>query len=336
MIDLARHPKLRQLARNLHIPDTGDCLRELRDHAVTTVRAMVHEWGVTTLEELRMLLADRLSVKLEFLHNDEDIERLADAYGHVMPYFRRLLRAEFLKSDTEGILVDNPHPGKGGRDYLAIIDARGTRIARAYFTAWHELAHLLVYPPRQLVLEGFRRTPTSETKGKDPVESAVDHIAGLLAFWQPFFAPALEDAAHGNLSFDAIEQATNAVAPGASLQAACLATIRVWPEPAAFLTAAVGCKHDGTNPGLRVSSIIANDAARAAGCAIRKHMRIPLRSALQRAFRDPLNGPHAAREDQAWWDVSDRGPLPALTLDVHAVHRGPVVYGLLLPQSMNN
>jgi hypothetical protein len=99
-------------------------------------------------------------------------------------------------------LIDNPKPGKGGRDYLAIIDARGPRKARAYFTAWHELAHLLLYPPRQLVLEGCRRTPTDDAKQKDPVESAVDQIAGLLAFWEPLFMPAL--LANKELTFEAI------------------------------------------------------------------------------------------------------------------------------------
>ena len=164
MIDLSRHPKLRQLARNLRIPDHGDCLRELCDHAIAAVRQMLSEWSVDTIVELRMLVADRLSVKLEFLHSDDDIERLASAYGHVMTHFRRLLRLEFLKNDTEGLLIDNPKPGKGGRDYLAIIDARGPRKMRAYFTAWHELAHLLLYPPRQLVLDGFRRTPGQNAK----------------------------------------------------------------------------------------------------------------------------------------------------------------------------
>ncbi len=83
---------------------------------------------------------------------------------------------------------------KGGRRYLTIIDARGSRAARAYFTAWHEVAHLLLCPPKQMILEGFRRTPTDPLKRKDPLESAVDHIAGLLAFWEPLFKPALFDA----------------------------------------------------------------------------------------------------------------------------------------------
>jgi len=333
MNDLSRHPKLRQLARNLHIPDNGDCLRELRDHAIATVQTMLTQWTVNTIEELRMLVADRLSVKLGFLHTDEDLDRIATTYGHVMGHFRRVLRAEFLKSDTEGLLIDNPKPGKGGRDYLAIIDARGPRKMRSYFTAWHELAHLLLYPPRQLVLDGFRRTPAENAKHKDPVESAVDHIAGLLAFWEPLFTPALRSTANEELTFAAIERATIAVAPGASLYAASLAAIRSWPGPAAFLTAEIASKKDGSVPSLRVQTIIQNDLARDYDCRVHKHMRVPTSSVLQRAFHDLLGRPHTATENQAWWEVSDRGPLPPLQWHLHAVRRGPAVYGLLTNMS---
>src|ERR1039458_1467145 len=156
MMDLGRHPKLRQLARNLHIPDGGGSLRELREHALATVQRMLAEWiSVDTIEDLRLLVADRLSVKLEFLRTDDDIDRVATAYRQFFVRFRRLLHAEFLQGDTEGLLIDNPTPEKGGRRYLAIIDARGPRGARAFFTAWHELAHLLLCPPQQLLLDGF-------------------------------------------------------------------------------------------------------------------------------------------------------------------------------------
>ena len=274
MTDLAHHPKLKQLARNLHIPDGGDCLRELRDHAIASVERMLKEWSAETIGELRSLVADKLSVKIELISEDQDTERLAEKYGQVMSGFRRLLKAEFIKGDTEGLLIDNPKPGKGGRDYLVIVDARGPRKMRAYFTAWHELAHLLLYPRRQAVLDGFRRAPTPEAKSKDPVESAVDHIAGLLAFWEPLFKPALFNAACGNLSLEAIERACSEVAPGASLQSACLAAVRVWKEPVAFVTAAVSPKSDGTSPSLRVQNIVANDAAREIRCEVRRGPRL--------------------------------------------------------------
>lgn len=113
MKDLTRHPKLKQLARNLHIPDDGDCLRELRDHALESVQQMLKEWNVETIDDLRFLVADKLSVKIEHIGDSQDVEILAEKYGQVMGSFRLLLRAEFIKGDTEGLLIDNPKPGKG-------------------------------------------------------------------------------------------------------------------------------------------------------------------------------------------------------------------------------
>jgi hypothetical protein len=294
---------------------------------------MLKDWHVQTMDDLRLLIADKLSVKIELLHSDEDVDRVAERYGHVIGYFRRVLRAEFLKSDTEGLLIDNPKPGKGGRDYLVIVDARGSRKVRAYFTVWHELAHLLLYPRKQLVLEGFRRTPTNDAKQKDPIESVVDHVAGSLGFWEPLFKPALDEAATKGLSFLAIEHACAEVAPDASFYAACLATIRAWDSPVVFVTAEVCPKSDGTEPSLRLQAVVANEGARAIGCQLRKHMRVPQTSVLWQGFHDLLGRLHVGVENQSAWEVSDRGRLSPLHWHVEAARRGQFVYGLLTDMS---
>jgi hypothetical protein len=335
MMNLAQHPKLRQLARNLQIPESGDSLRELRDHAVARVQRMVDEWSeVETLEDLRMLVSDRLSVKVEFLGDDEDVDRIAKEYRHFLARFRKLLHAEFLTGTTEGLLIDNPDPQSGGRAYLAVIDARGPRAARAYFTAWHELAHLLLCPPQQLLLEGFRRSPIADLKLKDPLESAVDQIAGLLAYWEPLFLPALRKAAGPRLSFEGIERAATSVAPGASLYSASLAAIRLWDQPAMFVTAELGTKTDGTGMALRLQTVIPNEKRNAMDSRIRKKMRVPQESVLSQAFYDPLGTEWGADEDQSDWEVSGQGNLPASSWRVQAVRRGLAVYGLLTPLDM--
>jgi len=286
-MNLAHHPKLSQLARNLQIPESGDSLRELREHAINRVQTMLNEWsGVETLEELRLLVADRLSVKLEFLHSDEDVDRVAGEYRHFLSRFRRLLHSEFSTGTTEGLLIDNPQPQKGGRHYLAVIDARGSRAGRAYFTAWHELAHLLLCPPQQLLLEGFRRSPIADAKLKDPLESAVDQIAGLLAFWEPLFSPVLMKTVGDRLTFDGIAQAAEAVAPGASLYSASLAAIRLWREPAIFVTAEIGTKTDGTGRALRLQTIVLNERFLSTSSRLRRNMRVPVTSALSLAAQE--------------------------------------------------
>lgn len=334
MMNLAHHPKLSQLARNLQIPESGDSLRELREHAIKRVQRMLDEWsGVETLEDLRLLVSDRLSVKLELLRSDEDVDRIAKEYRHFLARFRKLLHAEFLTGTTEGLLIDNPDPQSGGRAYLAVIDARGQRAPRAYFTAWHELAHLLLCPPQQLLLEGFRRAPIADMKLKDPLESAVDQIAGLLAYWEPLFFPALAEAVGSQLSFDGIERAALTVAPGASLYSASLAAIRLWREPAIFVTAELGTKTDGTGLALRLQAVIPNEKSNSVDCRIRKNMRVPADSVLSKAFADPIGTEWGANEDQSDWEVSGHGHLSATPWRVQAIRRGPSVYGLLTPSS---
>jgi hypothetical protein len=182
-----------------------------------------------------------------------------------------------------------------------------------------------------MMFEGFRRTPSDAFKRKDPLESAVDHIAGLLAFWEPLFKPALLDTSAGNLTFGAIETATGTVAPGASLYAATLAAIRLWEGPAIFLTAEEATKTDGTGFALRLQTVIPNELARPLNLSIRKSMRVPTASALFQAFQENLGLERSAAENQGMWEVSGHGNLPPLSWRIQALRRGPAVYGILKP-----
>ena len=334
MTELMRHPKLRQIARDLELPASDDALRDLREHAVERVRDMVEGWTLDTVEELRLRVADQLSVKLVFITSDDDVYQLAAEFPqyklrHLS--LRRLLEKEFITGDTEGLLLDNPSPVKGSRRYLAIIDARGARAPRAYFTGWHEVAHLLLCPPRQRVFDGFRRSPNEVQRRKDPLESAVDHIAGLLAFWEPIFKPALIGTAGKNLTFAAIEAAAEQVAPGASLYAASLAATRVWDDAAIFLTGEEATKTDGSGLALRLQTVIPNDLARRLDVNVRRSMRVPMTSALSRAFYETPDTECTASEDQALWEVAGRGNLPKLPWGVQAIRRGNAVYAILKP-----
>ena len=334
MNELIRHPKLRQIVRDLELPVSDDALRDLREHAVERVRNMVEGWTLDTVEDLRLRVADQLSVKLVFITSNDDVYRIAGEFAqHKLRHIPlpRLLEREFITGDTEGLLLDHPSPVKGSRRYLAIIDARGPRAPRAYFTGWHELVHLLLCPPRQRVFDGFRRSPNEVQRRKDPLESAVDHIAGLLAFWEPIFKPALISAAGNNLTFAAIEAAAEQVAPGASLYAASLAATRVWDGAAVFTTGEEATKTDGSGLALRLQTVIPNDLARRLDICVRRSMRVPTASALWRAFYEMPDTECAANEDQALWEVAGRGNLPKLPWAVQAIRRGSAVYAILKP-----
>jgi hypothetical protein len=305
---------------------------------------------VTSLNCLRDLIADALSVNLRFIRSDEDISTIAKEFGASFPGLKITLNAEFVASDTEGLLLPNPTPEPWERKYLAIIDARGARASRAWFTSWHELAHLLV-TPAQLSLQGLRRSPAEHEVRKDPVEQLVDHVAGQIAFWKPLFQPALDEHHSGRsaLEFAEVERARLAAAPEASVLATAMAAIHLIRTPTLLVRVELALKADerrrsssqisldfgniapAAAPRLRVVQCVSNASARRTDLRIFRNMRVPARSVLHRVSEALIDIDAAAYEDQSWWETSSGGNLASLPLHVRAIRRGCHVYGLISP-----
>lgn len=351
MVQLARDPKVVKLAKDLGLNWRGDCLAAIREHALAQVEAIKSGSPIPIgdLDALRLMVADKFRVKLEFIREDADIERIAVQYSNFHSLLRQRLVLEFVRGDTEGITLEREDWDPRFFQYLAVVDARGERAARAYFTAWHELAHLLVHPA-QLLFPGFRRTPAAAERDKDPIESVVDHVAGRVAFHPPFFRPALERAAadHGGLTFEALEAARQAAAPTASLFATAMGSIQVVGIPALFVTADMALKAEErrfskgpqqtldfaagmVHEKLRVTTVAPNDLVAGSRLAIRRNMRVPNESVLAQAHASTDDVTLGADEDQGWWETSRGGPLASIPIRVEAVRRGRYVYGLITP-----
>ena len=351
MVQLARDPKVVQLAKDLGLNWRGDCLAAIRSHALTQVEAIKRESPIAIgdLDALRLMVADKLRVRLEFIRDDADIERIAAQYPDFHALLRPRLVAEFIRGDTEGITLERQNWDARFFQYLAVVDARGERANRAYFTAWHELAHLLVHP-EQLPFPGFRRTPAVAERHKDPIESLVDHVAGRVAFHPPFFRPALDRAIadHGGMTFQALGAARDTAAPTASLFATAMGSIQVLDIPALFVTADLALKAEERRfsrgpqqtfgfanatlqEKLRVTTVAPNDLVAGSRLAIRRNMRVPAESVLAQAHASSVDVMLGADEDQEWWETSRSGPLRSLPIRVEAVRRGRYVYGIITP-----
>jgi len=342
-----RDPRVVQLARDLGLPAHGNCVSRIYEYAIARVETSVRDFPVRDLDGLRKLLASRLSLRLEFVTSDSDIGRIAREHRNFHPTLEQRLRREFLDDETEGITLERDGRMAGQFSFLAVIDARGPRQVRSYFTAWHEIAHLLIHPP-QLSFPGFRRSPPQEEIPKDPVESVVDSIAGAVAFYRPFFEPALRLAIQreGGVSFRAIERARQAVAQSASLFAASIGSINCLADPTLLVSVAEGLKkaevatlrsgqatfdfaEGAIQPKLRVRSVVPNAAAKTSKLAIRRNMRVPNRSALAAVCSEAADADAEAQEDQNWWETTAAGHLAALPIRVVAARRGRFVYGLI-------
>jgi hypothetical protein len=338
-------PKIRALAQQLGLDTRGNCVKRLRDYAVAKVHGLVEALPVDSTETLLHLVAGIVSVKVLFIHSDEEARRFGEVYREEWPELAGQLRREFLQSDTLGLVLTHPAPKHGAHRNVAFIDARGDRHVRAYFTAWHEISHLLLEPD-QLALAGFRRVDLSHARLKDPVEALVDQVAGELAFYDPFVRPAFESEVEcvGTLTLDGVSRIAAAVAPEASFSSAAFALVRMAREPMAFLVADMRLKPtearrlnsgqltflDARRPQekLRVISVYPNDRATDAGFKIFQHFRVPPESVISRVYHEGLKGSGWAEENQATWESGGRY-LGLLPLRVEARRFGSVVYALM-------
>src|ERR1035441_6851450 len=82
--------------------------------------------------------------------------------------------------------------------FVSVIDCRGEKRFRSYYTKWHELGHLLILTDQMRLT--FRRTHFG-LEDKDPEEALVDVIAGAFGFLPDIVRP----LAKGQPSFDGIE-----------------------------------------------------------------------------------------------------------------------------------
>lgn len=348
MLKLSTNASVIKLARDLGLPTRGDCLTAIEAFALRRVENVIQQSVVpiTSLDVLKGVLADSLSVNIQYIRDDDDLNRIADEFKSSFPTLRKQLEQEFGMGHTEGLLLENHLREPYECRYLAIIDSRGDEANRANFTAWHELVHVLI-APGHISHEGVRRGMVGEESRKEPLEQVVDLIAGRVAFYDQLFVPTFTSVVAGRtLSFNVIEDVRLVAAPSASLQSTAMACVRVTEEPLLFVKAEPALRAserraastpqlnlgvDGSIPAkpLRVVQCFGNDSGRRSGLQIFKQMRVPEDSVIMCAYANPADAEYAAVEDQAWWEISSKGPLPSLPILVRSVRRGAHVYGLI-------
>ena len=345
MANLDRDSRVYSLAHDLGLRGHSSPFTRIREYALQIVRQCVEKYpSVYTLDGLRSALCNELSVCMEVIREDDDLSKLAREYKFPEA-LRKQIEREFDHEDVEGWLISNPAWKPGLRRFLAIADGRGARGVRAYFTAWHEIAHVIVTPP-QLFFEGFRRSIPID-KSKDPIESVVDSIAGEIAFYEPFVAPCLEGLVQGNglLTFEAVEHFRASVAADASFYSAAIATVRLVDRAVLLVQVKPSLRKadqrlllsgqlqfDGirSTPSfeLRVVDVIPSEPGKSV-FKIFKNMRVPPDSALTKAYESTVDIHLQATENQSDWHTTTDGYLRPVIIGVEAIRRGGFVYGLI-------
>ncbi len=327
---LYKNPTIYTLATDLGLKVTTDPVAAIKDHCHRQIKRFLREFShCTTLSGLLDIAAQKLGTTFREIHSDADLVQLTKEYADRGEPCAALFRNE-LTHDVYGVTFKLLRPGKFDLPYVSLIDCRGSKKQRCYFTKWHELGHLLILTDQRRL--SFKRTHALHEL-KSPEESMVDVIAGEFAYYAPMVLP----YAKGSLTFEAIDTARTALCPEGSYHSALIGLVRVWPTPCILVEAKWAGKK-ATVPGhyfssfaLRAVGGLVNDAARLQGIQFHKNFRVPEQSIIYKIFAESQAG-GTATENLCWWESSDGTCLEEQEITVLARRGGDTVYALLIPQ----
>jgi len=333
-------PKLKQalqiwkLAQDLGLKPNYDALADIVEFCKRKVRSFVDEFNPATLTELLSVAAAKLDTHFIEIHDDPELERVKREFlerGEVS--FANL--EDQLASDVFAITFRLLAPRKGDRQFVSIIDCRGQKAWRSYFSKWHELAHLLTLTPQMRLR--FCQTHCVADQ-KDPEEAAMDVIAGTVGFF-----PALV-ARHssGEISFEKIGAVRTQLCAEASFQASLIGFTTNWCSPTLLIQVGLGLRksekanvaqtsfgfREKPQPVLRALNVTSNEAAREMGLQIHRNMRVPKDSVIQKVWSERADHLMAI-ENLSSWESSEGTSLPNRAVRVEAKLFGPDTYALV-------
>lgn len=291
MSKLDRSPRILAMAAALKVGGEG---------AVTNIvgfcHRLVRKWcqeagGVSNIDQVQQVVCRRLRLVFEEFHDLDELKAIIKKYvakGEIV--FASLIN-DFDK-DTFATLLERRKIGPESTDrYVAVIDCRGEKAYKRYFSRWHEISHLLTLHD-QLELP-FHRTVSNG----DPVERLMDIIAADVGFFSPLFLPYIdaEMSVNGRLTFDGVERIRQAFCPEASFQATLNACVARIDSPAVVVEAGWGWKKaekervendlfgafDAPQPKIRALKVRPNSGARGS-LLIHENMEVPSSSVIAR------------------------------------------------------
>ena len=269
------------------------------------------------------------------IHNDFDLEGVKTKYLKKGERIFATLNQEF-SDDVLGITyrITNREPWEP--QFVSIIDCRGSNARKAYYTKWHEVAHLLILTDQSRLC--FMRTV--HLSDKDPEEVMVDIIAGKFGFYNPLIKPHITS----EISFEQIESLRESLCPEASNLSSLIGFVKAWPEPCVLLCCKEGLKKserrqaiqssffdDLPLPVLRAIKVTANEAAKEKGITIFENMRVPEHSIIYDVHSGRA-GYAEDVEDLSWWKTSSGDVLPKQKIMIKAKNYWGDTYALIIPR----
>jgi hypothetical protein len=296
--------------------------------------------AVESVASLEQLVAGHLQLVFEEVCSDDDLERIIAKYVAQGEYVFATLRDE-LGPTTFGLTIMRKHWGpESGDKYVAVIDCRGDKASRRFFTRWHEIAHLLVLEKELATL--VRRS------SHDPIERLMDEIAGRIGFYEPIFGPVFtREHRQTPLEFKTVEAIRVAYCDKASFQSTLFACHRRMNTPVVYVEAEMKYKADEERrlrskqrklfqddppvAKLRVGLAVPNSAAVERDFRVMPNMRVPESSVIHKLHSDAGAEQASGRENLGSWEFSNGNSLPDCEVWVDARKAGERVIAIVQP-----
>jgi hypothetical protein len=329
-------PQIHTLASDLGLKASDKPCQRIVQFVEARVKKIAKTFTCKSLNDLLVAVANDVGTIFREIHSDADLEKIRDEYVSKNELIFANLANDLSQADDYAITI-KVHPKRPWEPgFVSVIDCRGDKKFRIYFTKWHELAHLLTLTPQMRLV--FRRSHSRENSN-DPEEGLMDVIASSVGFL-PAFMP---DNVPGELSFESISEIKKEFCPDASAQAALIGIVKAFPNPCILVQAELALKRRDAHvepqygfgfqsrptPSLRAVHATVNTAARELGLQFFKNWRVPTDSIIANVF---ANGGYAeADEDLAWWSTSSGNCLGSHPVRVKAKRMVDGVQALLIP-----
>ena len=345
MKPLSQEPQIISMAHALGIHE-GNCVEGIKDFCRQKVRKMIsHSGCIRSIDDLEELVCKKLNLTIIEVWGDGDLAALIERYARQERDIAFAALRKDLDSETFATLVRRKRrEGENEDYYVAVIDCRGDKATRRFFTRWHEIAHMLT------LVEQLQFPFHRSTIKKDPLEKLMDIIAGDIGFFDSLFSPVLsaEITRKGGLTFAGVENVRKAFCPTASLEATLNACAARLTTPAIILQAAMGFKREEERamssgqfdlfptkkplPQLRVLSAMPNRAARDAKLKVHPNMRVPEASVIAETFAQKAEFEAiSAKENLHSWKTSDGDALQHTHILVEAMKVRNEVWAIVTP-----
>jgi len=334
---LNKSDKIWKLAKDLGIRKVNDPVSDILNFCEKQIKKFLKDAAEChSLSDFLSWVANRLGTSFEEIHSNSDLEQIKAKYLNQKEKIFVNLDKE-LSDDALGITYRISNRELWEPQFVSIIDCRGGNARKAYYTKWHEVAHLLILTDQSRLC--FKRTV--HLSDKDPEEVMVDIIAGKFGFYNPLIKPLI----NGKISFEQIEALRQSLCPEASNLSSLIGFVKAWSEPCMLVLCREGLKKSEMRqaiqgsfnfnvlpvPALRAIKVTVNEAAKESNIIIFENMRVPLHSIIHTVHNGETDYAEAL-EDLSWWETSDGDVLPKHKILIKAKKFWGDTYALIIPE----